>query len=471
MATTPDHPATHSANSRPKELFLFPCSAAILQVAQTYHNHHGFLWFDSALNGHPLNRFSYVMWDPEQVQIFEDGEAFDPSSFPFYHCRSPGQNTIKILNSWDDFHLNLPIFLGGWAGYWAYDLGASLEPKLRQIISQPGKNRAPYPLAQFGFYTQFFIHDHGAQKSWLGVYAADENTAHRIYQNFKSTLLQSRKTVQLSALPRLNFYAKINRDEYLSHVEKIIDLIFQGEIFQANFAQQFCASTPKNYDPFAAYLNLRVINPAPYAAYMNWGDLKILSASPESFLEISSNGHAVTRPIKGTSHDLNLLKHSEKDHAENLMIVDLIRNDFSKICDFQSVTVEKIFEIQKFAGLYHLVSEVHGNIGYPHISLSLLKSCFPGGSITGAPKIRAMEIIAQHECFTRGIYCGSLGWVGLDGALQTNIAIRTLNHHQNTMTFSVGGGITACSNASAEYTETLLKAQKIFEALGGLSAP
>ncbi|MBL8639534.1 MAG: anthranilate synthase component I family protein [Alphaproteobacteria bacterium] len=470
MATIPDYTAINSATSQPRELFLFPCNIAILQVAQTYHNHHGFLWFDSARDGHLLNRFSYVMWGPEQVKIFEDGEAFESHSFPCYDCRPPGQNTIKILNSRDDLHLNPTIFLGGWAGYWAYDLGESLESKLRQMILPLGKNRAPYPLAQFGFYTQFFIHDHGAQKTWFGVYAVDETAANNLYQNFESDLLQSHRKSTSPTIQRLSFYAQITRDEYLSHVEKIIDLIFAGEVFQANFAQQFCASTPKNYDPFAAYLNLRVINPAPYAAYMNWGDLKILSASPESFLEISSNGHAVTRPIKGTAHDLNSLKHSEKDRAENLMIVDLMRNDFSKICDFQSVTVEKIFEIQKFAGLYHLVSEVHGNIAPKNTSLSLLKSCFPGGSITGAPKIRAMEIIAQHECFTRGVYCGSLGWVGIDGALQTNIAIRTLTHHQNTMTFCVGGGITACSNAAAEYAETRLKAQKIFEALGDLSA-
>jgi para-aminobenzoate synthetase component I len=239
-----------------------------------------------------------------------------------------------------------------------------------------------------------------------------------------------------------------------------------------NFAQRFRGRL--HGEPWAAYRRLRQVNPAPYGAYLANPLLTLLSSSPERFLRLS-NGRVETRPIKGTaprspepSRDEALrqgLAQSAKDRAENLMIVDLLRNDLGRVCRVGSVRVSKLFDIESFARVHHMVSTIEGELDSGRDAFDLLRACFPGGSITGAPKRRAMEIIEELEDCRRGIYCGSIGYIGFDGTMDSNIAIRTLTVRDNELEFWAGGGIVADSQASAEYQETLDKAAAILEAL------
>jgi para-aminobenzoate synthetase component 1 len=252
----------------------------------------------------------------------------------------------------------------------------------------------------------------------------------------------------------------------------VINHIRAGDIFQANLSQRFSAALPTGFDSFAHYQSLRAKNPAPFAAYLDLGAIRIASASPERFLSVRG-GIAETRPIKGTvARDENpvrdnaaraALMMSEKDRAENVMIVDLLRNDLAKVCADDSVEVASLCEPESFAKVHHLVSTVTGRLRENFTSLDLLRACFPGGSITGAPKVRAMEIIAELERRRRGPYCGAIGYVGANGAMDMNIAIRTLVYEGRSVSFSVGGGITTASDPEAEYRETLAKAAAIFD--------
>jgi para-aminobenzoate synthetase component I len=219
---------------------------------------------------------------------------------------------------------------------------------------------------------------------------------------------------------------------------------------------------------------LRRMSKAPYSAFLDWPQLQILCASPERFLRVRQ-GRVETRPIKGTRprsadavEDTRLaeeLRHHPKDRAENLMIVDLLRNDLGKNCEPGSVRVPKLFEVESYSNVHHLVSTVEGKLRAGCDALDLLRDCFPGGSITGAPKQRAMEIIEQLEPQRRGVYCGSIGYVGFDGNMDTNIAIRTLIHANNEIRCWAGGGIVADSQCDAEYQETLDKASEMLALL------
>jgi len=232
-----------------------------------------------------------------------------------------------------------------------------------------------------------------------------------------------------------------------------------------NLAQRFVSACSGN--PWTAYKALREMNSAPFSAYLNLPDLQILSSSPERFLKVIDNV-VETKPIKGTrprleheaedQHQMVVLSESKKDRAENVMIVDLLRNDISKNCKKGSVKVPKLFDVESFATVHHLVSTVKGVLADGQHALDLLRNCFPGGSITGAPKIRSMEIIEELEPNTRGIYCGSIGYIGFNGNMDTNIAIRTLVHSNQTIRFWAGGGIVNDSVMEDEYQESFDKA-------------
>lgn len=222
-------------------------------------------------------------------------------------------------------------------------------------------------------------------------------------------------------------------------------------------------------------MRLRQQNPAPFAAFLHTPEAQILSTSPERFLALH-DGQVETKPIKGTrprclqdaAQDAAIaqeLLNSNKDRAENVMIVDLLRNDLSKVCELGSVRVPHLFALESFARVHHLVSTVTGRLAANKTALDLLRACFPGGSITGAPKLRAMQIIEELEPQRRGVYCGSIGYVGFDGQMDSNIAIRTLIYAQAQLRFWVGGGIVADSHMDAEYAETFAKAEAIFRAL------
>jgi para-aminobenzoate synthetase component 1 len=258
-------------------------------------------------------------------------------------------------------------------------------------------------------------------------------------------------------------------------VARVRDYIIAGDIFQANLSQRFEA--PLEEDPWRLYRRLREVNPAPFAAYLEFDGVAVASASPERFLLLDTAGQVETRPIKGTrprgvspEHDAALsraLHDSGKDRAENLMIVDLLRNDLSRTCAPGTVRVPELFALEGFRTVHHLVSTVTGTLAPGHEATDLLATTFPGGSITGAPKVRAMEIIAELEPSRRGIYCGSIGYLSVTGAMDTSIVIRTFVCLAGRAFFSAGGGIVADSDPAQEYEETLDKARALIGALAG----
>ena len=246
--------------------------------------------------------------------------------------------------------------------------------------------------------------------------------------------------------------------------------LHEGDCYQVNLAQRYAARA--SGDAYAAYLELRSLSPAPFSAFLDWPQAQILCASPERFLQVKE-GRVETKPIKGTrarnsdaAEDARLaeeLSRHPKDRAENLMIVDLLRNDLGKNCVPGSVRTPKLFEVEGFSNVHHLVSTVEGKLAAGRDALDLLRDCFPGGSITGAPKQRAMEIIEQLEPHRRGIYCGAIGYVGHDGNMDTNIAIRTLVYSGGEMRCWAGGGLVADSECAAEYQETADKASAMLQ--------
>jgi para-aminobenzoate synthetase component 1 len=260
---------------------------------------------------------------------------------------------------------------------------------------------------------------------------------------------------------------------YVDAVARVREYIFSGDIFQANLSQRFEA--PLTADPWTFYRALRAMNPAPFGAFFDLPGAAVLSTSPERFLRVSASGQVETRPIKGTrargfgpEHDAALgqaLTESAKDRAENLMIVDLMRNDLSRVCAPGSVRASELFALERYATVHHLVSTVVGQLETGYDAFDLLRAAFPGGSITGAPKLRAMEIIAELEPSRRGVYCGSLGYWSTTGEMDTSIAIRTAVVRNGRIYFSAGGGIVADSDPEQEYRETLDKIRATIDAL------
>ena len=265
-------------------------------------------------------------------------------------------------------------------------------------------------------------------------------------------------------------------EAYRRAVARVREHIVAGDVYQVNLSQRF--ALPLAGDPFDAYLRLRCVNPAPFAAYLNFPELRVLSASPELFLRLDPSTRRIeTRPIKGTrprgaspAEDARLraeLLASAKDRAENVMIVDLERNDLGRVADIGSVRVTELAAMQELPSVFHLVSTVEARLREDRDAVGLLLAAFPGGSITGAPKIRAMQIIDAIEPVARGVYTGAIGWFGYDGSLDLNIAIRTAVHVNGTAYVQAGGGIVADSDPEAEYQETLDKARALLAALGG----
>jgi para-aminobenzoate synthetase component 1 len=264
--------------------------------------------------------------------------------------------------------------------------------------------------------------------------------------------------------------SNMTREEYGQAFNKIKQYIRDGDCYQVNLSQRFSADFEGN--TWSAYLQLRNVNPAPYAAYLNLPSGAVLSSSPERFLRVSGN-QVETKPIKGTIRrsvfayeDKELavcLLESEKDRAENLMIVDLLRNDISKSCEAGSVVVPKLFALETYATVHHLVSTITGRLAKNKHALDLFRGCFPGGSITGAPKLRSMEIIEELEPHRRSIYCGSIIHIGFDGNMDSNICIRTLTKYKDKLYFNAGGGIVWDSRVDAEYKECFDKAAAMLQ--------
>jgi para-aminobenzoate synthetase component 1 len=364
-------------------------------------------------------------------------------------------------------------FSGGALGYFSYDLGRSLE---RLPVIAQDQDRLPE--MAIGLYDWALVVDHQERRSRLVGCGFDPRTAARWSH------LSERFTTQPAATQRVPFRvtgaveSNMTRQRYADAFHRVQRYIRAGDCYQVNLAQRFSVTT--RGDPWLAYRQLRQLNPAPFSAYLNTPAAQLLCSSPERFLRVRE-GAVETRPIKGTvarganpSDDRELrqgLRRSSKDRAENLMIVDLLRNDLSKNSALGSVEVRELFALESYATVHHLVSTINSRLAEGRDALDLLRGCFPGGSITGAPKRRAMEIIEQLEPDRRGAYCGSIGYIGFDGNMDSNIAIRTMVHIDGRMRFWAGGGLVADSVLDTEYQETFHKAKAMLQLLQAEYSP
>lgn len=435
------------------------------------------IWFDSAAEPDGLGRYSFLSADP--VQVFRCGsETADPLALL--------QPTLQLLRQ--EGRHDLPPFQGGLAGVIGYELAHALEHFPRAAF-----NDLPTGELCFGLYDWVVAQDHLTGRGWIISQGFPETTvegrrrraAERLDQ-VMAWLGQQPAVLPSTAAPTASLAApqfathipgitsNFTRDGYCAGVDHVRQAIRRGDCFQVNLAQRMVAHQSEPA-PLTA-LRLRQSNPAPMAGYFDAGTWQLVSASPERF--VRTVGSTVeTRPIKGTvprtgdaERDAALaarLLASEKDLAENVMIVDLMRNDLSRVCRDDSIRVTELCQLRRYAYVQHLVSTVVGELRPESSALDLIRASFPGGSITGAPKIQAMRMIAQLEGVCRGAYCGSLGYFSTGGRSDFSILIRTVTLTGGYCTFSVGGGVTAASEPAAEYQETWDKANGILQALSG----
>lgn len=355
-------------------------------------------------------------------------------------------------------------FTGGAIGFFGYDLARRLEQLPDQATDSEN-----IPQMMVGLYDWAVVVDHHEKRAWLvthGLNSQTESDWQRLCALFEQPWSQPTGDFRVKS----PVYSNMDKVGYATAFNQIKQYIYEGDCYQVNLAQRFSAHAEG--DAWRAYRQLRKIAPAPYMAYMNLPQVQVLSASPERFLQ-TKEGLVETRPIKGTrprhddpAQDANNraeLEGSLKDKAENLMIVDLLRNDIGKNCTAGSVKVEQLFKVESFANVHHLVSTVTGELDRGKTAIDLLRGCFPGGSVTGAPKLRAMQIIEELEPNRRGLYCGAIGYIGFDGNMDTNITIRTGVYSAGEFRFWAGGGIVADSELHQEYSETWDKASSMLQ--------
>jgi para-aminobenzoate synthetase component I len=377
---------------------------------------------------------------------------------------------INIKNTHKLAEEDLP-FYGGAIGFLSYDYGRKLEK-----ISSYSKNDISFPCLFFGIYPWAFIADHQKKIGYFVSYLAPDKALEK-FDQIKTLLLEESPMIEEKFQLTTSFCSNMSFEAYKKKFIQIMAHIRDGDCYQVNFAQRFSANFLG--DSYLAYLKLRKKNPAPLSAYFKTPYGNILSCSPERFIAIR-NRKLATQPIKGTrprgktiEEDVcfaqNLLN-SQKDHAENTMIVDLMRNDLSKVCLAHTVCVPELCALKSFSNVHHLVSTIQGELKPTLHATDVLAATFPGGSITGAPKISAMNIIDKLEPHRRNIYCGSLLYIDIRGNMDSNIAIRTLLDNNQSLYVYGGGGIVADSDVESEYTESLTKVMNIFEILGNAHA-
>lgn len=438
------------------------------------------LFLDSARRDVSLGRYSFLTADP-----------FDYLAMPADGSDGLGAMERRLQPYSTPTLAGLPPFQGGAAGLLGYDLGASLER-----LPRPQFDEFKTPALAIGLYDVVLAVDHVQGKAWIISQGLPETeptarrrrAAERLAQ-FRAWLSEdvaaARDAIaRPQRIPLANLApqfavpgpegltSNLSAERYLAAIRKVIEYIHAGDVFQVNIAQRLLY--PALDDAVNLYLRLRRRNPATFGGYFDLGESQIVSASPERFLQVR-DGEVEARPIKGTRSrtarpeaDLyagDEMLQNEKDRAENVMIVDLLRNDLSRVCLPDSVRVTELCRLETYEFVQHLVSAVRGALASGISAIDLLRASFPGGSITGAPKVRAMEIIAELEPTARGPYCGSLGYLGFDGTLDTSILIRTITASGGWWQAPVGGGIVAQSVPEREYEETWHKATGLIRAL------
>lgn len=430
--------------------------------------------FDSAMRHPELGRWSFLSADPFDYHTAEAGAA------------DPLRQIDEWLSRWCvPSQTGLPPFSGGVAGIFGYELGRAYED-----VPPSRHDEFGLPIMAVGLYDVVVAWDHHSGRVKIVSHGFPETGSARLdrakarIEQFRQWL--SRPVNRAGTIPSASpipvttaattrspgVISNFSEAEYLAAVAQAVDYIHAGDVFQVNLSQRLLH--PASVDSPSLYQRLRARNPAPFAGYFDAGPWQVMSASPERFLKVA-DGVVETRPIKGTRRrygqpeaDLfsgDELQLNAKDRAENVMIVDLLRNDLSRVCFDDSVCVEKLCSVENYQFVQHLVSVITGRLKPGYRPTDLLRATFPGGSITGAPKVRAMEIIAELEPTARGPYCGAMGYIGFDGTMDTNILIRTATAARGWWQFPVGGGIVAASDPQSEYDETWHKAAGMLKAL------
>ena len=444
-------------------------------------------FLDSAAVGDPRARWSFLATDPFAVICADargttvDGRPVAQDPFAALEAALAAHGGAEVGAEVETDLEGPAPFLTGAVGFLGYELGRHLER-----LPAPRPAAPAIPEMAFGLYDTIAAFDHDTRRAFILSSGRPERdpAARQARAQRRAAWLHGRLAGAPAAPPKADWRARGHfvADQPRAAVERavarVIDYIRAGDIFQANLTHQMRAAVPAGLDDFELYLRLRETSPAPFAAFLKCGaDLSVMSASPERFLSLSTDGRVETRPIKGTrprgadpAADAALAREliaSAKDRAENLMIVDLMRNDLGRVSQTGSVKVPVLCGLETFASVHHLVSVVESTLKAGKGPVDLLRACFPGGSITGAPKIRAMEIIHELEPVPRGVYCGAIAWIGFNGAMDSSIVIRTVTRAGTTLLTQAGGGIVADSDPAAEYEESLVKLAPMLRALSG----
>ncbi|WP_341501326.1 aminodeoxychorismate synthase component 1 [Gallaecimonas sp. GXIMD4217] len=412
---------------------------------------------DSASESHPDSRYSLLSAEPRWTLESRGSEVRIQGD-----CRvqagGPLETLKAMMAAWPQIESELP-FATGALGLLGYDLGRQIER-----LPALAKDDIPLPELALGFYDWALISDHQQQQSWLIALAAPEE---------RLAWLDAQCPGETAPFALTgDWQANMTRAEYGARFDRVQAYLKSGDCYQINLAQRF--SAPYEGDEWQAYLKLRTANQAPFSAFLRLDEGAVLSISPERFLRLK-DGQVQTKPIKGTLPRLadpaedraqaERLAASPKDRAENVMIVDLLRNDLGRVARPGSVRVPELFAVESFPAVHHLVSTVTSELAEGQTAVDLLAAAFPGGSITGAPKVRAMEIIEELEPHRRSAYCGSIAYLSANGAMDSSIAIRTLVASRGLLHCWAGGGLVADSQVDAEYQETFDKVAKILPAL------
>lgn len=439
------------------------------KLFEALHKQKNCFYLDSSLSLNPaLGRYSFLGVNP--FFILEE-KARDP----FKKIRGLLKNfKISAPKS------NIPFLCGG-VGYLSYDLGLTLEEK----VNLRNKDDLGVPDAFLAFYNTVIIVDHLKQVLHICAVGFPEKKAHSAKllceSNFKDILgllsgvdftKRGPKKSKIKSYEAASLGSNFTKDKYISAVKKAKEYIRQGDIYQVNLSQNFQAKTPLS--GFDIYKRLRNLSPSCFSAYLDCGDFQVLSSSPEGFLRLE-HGIVTTRPMKGTRprsknklRDKKLkteLLKSAKDKAELTMIVDLERNDLGRVCSYDSVEVSRLRQLEEYATVFQTTASVRGRLHKDKDAIDLMRACFPGGSITGCPKIRAMEIIEELEPTRRSLYTGSLGYFSFSGNMDFNILIRTILKKGDSVYFGAGAGIVTDSDPAAEYEETMVKAKAMMQAI------
>ena len=421
---------------------------------------------DSASVQHVNSRYDIMVWQPLATLVTEPEHSTLTDNSGEH--RLSGDPFVLLQQQHERYFPKAPAselpFAGGALGYFAYDLGRYTENLPEQAVAD-----ISLPQMAIGFYATALILDKQLQQLWFVDYNGDAEQGWRaLWQQLQQAQTEAHRPFALTG----SWQPNMDKAGYRQRFAAVQQYLLSGDCYQINLTQRF--SAPYQGDEWQAYLKLRDSNAAPFSAFIRLPQGAVLSISPERFLEVRKR-QVETKPIKGTRPrglcpmtdevEADNLRHSAKDRAENVMIVDLLRNDLGKVCLPGSVAVPSLFAIESFPAVHHLVSTVTGTLAEHHTAADLLRGAFPGGSITGAPKVRAMEIIEQLEPQRRSVYCGAIGYISSNGDMDTNIAIRTLICDGNTIYCQAGGGIVADSDADSEYQETLDKVNKILPVL------